>query len=134
VFAMRGVKADVFAARRVFLVGEAAHVFPPVGAQGLNMSMRDAGHVLDVVLAHDDLGCAAAMHEYQSLRLPDVLPRQTAISFMNRSLLLNDLAPNLLRVAGLAAVSAVPMIRELALREGLSPSSKLPFVMRSQQV
>jgi 2-octaprenyl-6-methoxyphenol hydroxylase len=134
VFAMRGVKADVFAARRVFLVGEAAHVFPPVGAQGLNMSMRDAGHVLDVVLAHDDPGCAAAMQEYQSLRLPDVLPRQTAISFMNRSLLLNDLAPNLLRVAGLAAVSAVPMIRKLALREGLSPSGKLPFVMRSQQV
>jgi 2-octaprenyl-6-methoxyphenol hydroxylase len=134
VFAMRGVKSDVFAARRVYLVGEAAHVFPPVGAQGLNMSMRDAGHVLDVVLAHDDSGCAAAMQEYQSLRLPDVLPRQTAISFMNRSLLLNDLAPNLLRVAGLAAVSAVPMIRKLALREGLSPSGKLPFVMRSQQV
>jgi 2-octaprenyl-6-methoxyphenol hydroxylase len=134
VFAMRGVKSDVFAARRVYLVGEAAHVFPPVGAQGLNMSMRDAGHVLDVVLAHDDPGCAAAMQEYQSLRLPDVLPRQTAISFMNRSLVLNDLAPNLLRVAGLAAVSAVPMIRKLALREGLSPSGKLPFVMRSQQV
>jgi 2-octaprenyl-6-methoxyphenol hydroxylase len=55
-FPMRGVKAKCFAAKRTYLVGEAAHVFPPVGAQGLNMSLRDAGHMVDVVLGHEDAG------------------------------------------------------------------------------
>ncbi len=129
-FAMRGVKAEKFAAQRCFLVGEAAHVFPPVGAQGLNMSLRDAGHLLDVVLGHDDAGSAAAMDAYAALRHGDVGPRQAAISIMNWSLLAEMLPPHLARAAGLAAVAFVPPLRSFAIREGLSPSGGLPFVMR----
>jgi 2-octaprenyl-6-methoxyphenol hydroxylase len=130
-FPMRGVKADGFAAKRTYLVGEAAHVFPPVGAQGLNMSLRDAGHMIDIVLAHDDPGGDAAMREYDANRRADVLPRQTAISLMNHSLLADILPPHLARAAGLAAVAYIPPLRELAMREGLSPSGGLPFAMRS---
>jgi 2-octaprenyl-6-methoxyphenol hydroxylase len=129
-FPMQGLRAANFAARRVFLVGEAAHVFPPVGAQGLNMSMRDAGHLLDVVMAHEDPASSKAMAEYDALRRPDVLPRQTAISLMNRSLLATLLPPHIARSAGLAAVATLPPLRNLALREGLAPSHGLPFVMR----
>ncbi len=129
-FAMRGVKAECFARARTFLVGEAAHVFPPVGAQGLNMSLRDAGHLVDVVTAHDDGGCEAAMKDYDAKRRVDVLPRQTAISMMNQSLLADVLPPHLARAAGLAAVALVPPLRNLAIREGLSPSGGLPFAMR----
>ena len=129
-FPMRGVKAEKFAAQRCFLVGEAAHVFPPVGAQGLNMSLRDVGHLLDVVLGHDDGGSADAVRAYEVLRRGDVLPRQTAISMMNRSLLADLLPPHLARAAGLAAVALVPPLRKFAIREGLSPSGGLPFVMR----
>jgi 2-octaprenyl-6-methoxyphenol hydroxylase len=129
-FAMRGVKARHFAARRTYLAGEAAHVFPPIGAQGLNMSLRDAGHLVDVVLAHQDAGAATALAEYESLRRPDVLPRQAAISMMNRSLLADILPPHLARAAGLAAVVLVPPLRKLAIMEGLAPSRNLPFAMR----
>jgi 2-octaprenyl-6-methoxyphenol hydroxylase len=129
-FVMRGVKAEQFAAGRTFLVGEAAHVFPPVGAQGLNMSLRDAGHLVDVVLAHQDAGNNDALKKYDQLRRLDVLPRQTAITVMNRSLLSDLLPPHLARAAGLAAVAMVPPLRALAIREGLSPSAGLPFAMR----
>jgi 2-octaprenyl-6-methoxyphenol hydroxylase len=129
-FAMRGVKAERFAAQRTYLVGEAAHVFPPVGAQGLNMSLRDAGHMVDVVLAHEDAGSDKAMQEYNALRRPDVMPRQLGISLMNRSLLSELMPPHLARAAGLAAVAMVPPLRKLAIREGLSPSNGLPFAMR----
>jgi 2-octaprenyl-6-methoxyphenol hydroxylase len=129
-FPMRGVKAERFAARRTYLVGEAAHVFPPVGAQGLNMSLRDAGHVIDVALAHEDAGSDKAMQEYDALRRPDVVPRQLGISLMNRSLLADVMPPHLVRAAGLAAVAMVPPLRKLAIREGLSPSGGLPFAMR----
>jgi 2-octaprenyl-6-methoxyphenol hydroxylase len=129
-FAMRGVKADHFAAKRCFLVGEAAHVFPPVGAQGLNMSLRDVGHLLDVVTDHKDSGSPDAMGRYDALRRSDVGPRQTAISIMNRSLLADVLPPHLARAAGLAAVAMIPPLRSFAIREGLSPSAGLPVVMR----
>ncbi len=129
-FVMRGVKAERFAAARTYLVGEAAHVFPPVGAQGLNMSLRDAGHLVDVVLGHDDAGVETAMKSYDQLRRNDVVPRQAAISMMNRSLLSDMLPPHLARVAGLGAVAMVPPLREFAIREGLSPSGGLPFAMR----
>lgn len=129
-FPMRGVRAECFAAKRTYLVGEAAHVFPPIGAQGLNMSLRDAGHMVDVVLAHEDAGSDKAMQEYDALRRPDVLPRQTGISLMNRSLLAEVMPPHLARAAGLAAVALVPPLRKLAIREGLSPSGGLPFAMR----
>jgi 2-octaprenyl-6-methoxyphenol hydroxylase len=129
-FPMRGVKANCFAAQRTFLVGEAAHVFPPVGAQGLNMSFRDAGHVVDVVLAHDDAGGDKATQVYDTLRRPDVNPRQTAITLMNSSLLSDLVPPHLARAAGLAAVAMLPPLRKLAVREGLSPSGGLPFAMR----
>jgi 2-octaprenyl-6-methoxyphenol hydroxylase len=129
-FPMRGVKAEKFAAARTFLVGEAAHVFPPVGAQGLNMSLRDAGHLVDVVLRHVDAGSDLAMLAYENLRRGDVVPRQAAISMMNRSLLADMLPPHLARAAGLAAVAFIPPLRHFAIREGLSPSGGLPHAMR----
>jgi 2-octaprenyl-6-methoxyphenol hydroxylase len=129
-FVMRGVTAEKFAAKRSFLVGETAHVFPPIGAQGLNMSFRDAGHVLDVVLGHFDAGSDDAMAAYENLRRGDVLLRQSAITLMNKSLL-SDLMPfHLARVAGLASIAAVPQLRKFAIQTGLSPSGNLPFVMR----
>jgi len=38
-----------FALHRIVLVGEAAHVLPPIGAQGLNMGLRDAADIADIV-------------------------------------------------------------------------------------
>jgi 2-octaprenyl-6-methoxyphenol hydroxylase len=129
-FPMHGVMANSFAKRRVYLVGEAAHAFPPIGAQGLNMSFRDAGHMIDVVLAHQDPGSDAAMSDYDKLRQPDIKPRQMAISMMNRTLLSEISAPHLARSLGLAAVAYVDPLRKVAIAEGLSPSQGLPFAMR----
>ncbi len=41
VFPLSGMTARRFGAARVALAGEAAHVFPPIGAQGLNLGYRD---------------------------------------------------------------------------------------------
>src|SRR5437763_3904841 len=41
-FPISGLRARTMARNRVMLIGEAGHVVPPVGAQGLNMSLRDA--------------------------------------------------------------------------------------------
>ena len=85
---MKGLTARQFAKDRVILIGEAAHVVPPIGAQGLNMSLRDAALAADLILASKDAGSDSLMAEYNALRRAEVLPRQQLIDLMNKSLLL----------------------------------------------
>lgn len=130
VFPMRGERAAVFAKNRAILLGEAAHTQPPLGAQGLNMSFRDAAQAADLIIGTKDAGAASIMKEYDKLRRVDVIPRQQMISMVNTSLLSEFAAFGLLRAAGLAAVAKIPPLRSLAMAQGLAPSSNLPFAMR----
>lgn len=130
-FPMRGQIATRFAANRTMLIGEAAHVFPPVGAQGLNMSFRDAGHVADTASANDDPGCGEAMLEYDRRRQADIQTRTMAISLVNHTLLAEASASHLLRATGFAAIAKIPPLRNLVMRQGLSPEDQLPYMMRA---
>jgi 2-octaprenyl-6-methoxyphenol hydroxylase len=129
-FPMRGVSAERYGARRVFLVGEAAHVFPPVGAQGLNMSLRDIGHAVELIRDSADPGSPEVLENYDKRRRPDIEPRQLAISAVNHTLLAESVAPHALRALGLRVMSLVPPLRDYVMHEGLSPQSRLPEMMR----
>ena len=115
-----------FAQRRIVLVGEAAHVIPPIGAQGLNMGLRDAadiaGIVRDALSSGDDPGAPPSLRRYELARSADVLSRIFAIDLANRSLLSDLLPMQSLRAAGLHLVGSVGPLRRLAMREGLAPS------------
>jgi 2-octaprenyl-6-methoxyphenol hydroxylase len=50
-FPLAAETAQVFAARRIALVGEAAHRIPPIGAQGLNLGLRDAATIGELAVA-----------------------------------------------------------------------------------
>jgi 2-octaprenyl-6-methoxyphenol hydroxylase len=115
-----------FAGKRVVLVGEAAHVIPPIGAQGLNMGLRDAADIAaivrDAISLGDDPGAPSTLRRYDMARRADVLSRTFAIDVANRSLL-SDLVPvQSLRAAGLHLIGSVGPLRRLAMREGLAPS------------
>ncbi len=49
VFPLAIETADAFARGRIALVGEAAHVVPPIGAQGLNLGLRDGATIAEIV-------------------------------------------------------------------------------------
>lgn len=121
-----------FAANRVALVGEAAHVFPPIGAQGLNLGIRD---VVDLVAAvpgsADDPGSEAVLSAYDRKRRPDILARATAVNLLNGSLLSDMLPAQLARSAGLSLLGAVGPLRALFMREGLKPGSGFAAVASS---
>ena len=115
-----------FAKARIALVGEAAHVLPPIGAQGLNMGLRDAADIADIVreamLAGEDPGAPQVLERYDSARRADVASRTFAIDLANRSLLSDLLPMQSLRAAGLHLIGSVGPLRRLAMREGLAPS------------
>jgi 2-octaprenyl-6-methoxyphenol hydroxylase len=115
-----------FAGRRIALVGEAAHVLPPIGAQGLNMGLRDAADIADIareaMLQGEDPGSPPVLSRFNSARRADVASRIFAIDLANRSLLSDFLPMQTLRAAGLHLIGALGPLRRLAMREGLAPS------------
>ena len=111
---------------RIVLVGEAAHVIPPIGAQGLNMGLRDAADLADIARqameTGEDPGAPQVTKRYDSARRADVASRIFAIDIANRSLLSDLLPMQTLRAAGLQLIGSIGPLRRLAMREGLAPS------------
>jgi 2-octaprenyl-6-methoxyphenol hydroxylase len=115
-----------FARNRIALVGESAHVVPPIGAQGLNLGLRDATDIARLAgeaLSHgEDPGSPQVLARYQSARRGDVMSRTFAIDLANRSLLSDFLPMQSIRAAGLHLIGSIGPLRRLAMREGLAPS------------
>lgn len=129
-FTMQSQRATSFAKSRAMLVGEAAHALPPIGAQGLNLSLRDAATAADMIIGADDPGSKLITTAYDNKRRTDVGPRFAMTGLLNASLL-SELQPfHLARAAGLAAVAKFPPLRQFALQQGLGTASQLPFAMR----
>ncbi|MBD3848793.1 UbiH/UbiF family hydroxylase [Bosea sp. SSUT16] len=117
---MGGLSVDRFAAGRMALIGEAAHVFPPIGAQGLNLGLRDVAALRDAVAERDDPGAEGAMTAYDAARRTDVRLRTGAVDALNRTLLSDLLPADLMRGAGLLALSRIGPLRRFVMRQGLA--------------
>jgi 2-octaprenyl-6-methoxyphenol hydroxylase len=127
-FALTIERPAQFASHRVALVGESAHVVPPIGAQGLNMGLRDAVDIADIagsaISLGEDPGSPVVLARYQSARRSDVTSRLIAIDVANRSLLSNFLPMQSLRAAAMHLLGSFGPLRRLAMREGLAPTWK----------
>ena len=123
-FPLSGMAAKAFGKDRAILIGEAAHAFPPIGAQGLNLSLRDimaaTSLLSDLPTIPDDFGA-----RYDRKRRADVLTRTVSVDLLNRSLLSDFLPVQMLRAVGLQALASVPLLRNLMMHEGLNPGSAL---------
>jgi len=121
---------DRFALNRVALVGEAAHVFPPIGAQGLNLGIRDIEDIVEIAARHrQDPGAAEALRAYDLKRRPDVMARSTAVNLLNRSLLSDFLPAQMARGASLGLLSSIAPLRGFFMREGMQPGSGIARIL-----
>jgi 2-octaprenyl-6-methoxyphenol hydroxylase len=127
-FALTIERPAQFASHRVALVGESAHVVPPIGAQGLNMGLRDAADIADIaghaISLGEDPGSPEVLARYQSARRADVASRLIAIDVANRSLLSDFVGMQSLRAVGMHLLGSFGPLRRLAMREGLAPTWK----------
>lgn len=114
--------ADQFGVGRTMLVGEAGHAFPPIGAQGLNLGLRDINQAVNSLKdASGPEHAAQAVSRYNRKRRLDITSRTAGVDLLNRALLSDFLPMQALRAGGLAALSALPPLRMLAMREGMTP-------------
>jgi 2-octaprenyl-6-methoxyphenol hydroxylase len=112
--------AGRFAGERAALIAEAAHVVPPIGAQGLNMSLADIacllGHARE---AHGGLGARAMLDAYHRRRWPEVKARVTGIDLLNRASMAGSAQLRDLRARALGLMHETAPVRRVLMKAGM---------------
>jgi 2-octaprenyl-6-methoxyphenol hydroxylase len=138
VFPLSYETADGFARERIALIGEAAHVVPPIGAQGLNLGLRDGAAIAEIVADarrdNVDLGNPELLTRYDSERRADVTSRGIAIDLLNRSLPTDFLPAHGARGLSLYLIDRIGPLRRALMREGVAPAASQPRLMRGEMV
>jgi 2-octaprenyl-6-methoxyphenol hydroxylase len=112
--------ADRLSSERVALIAEAAHVVPPIGAQGLNMSLNDLAALLDLAVANrEDPGAPGVLETYQRKRWPDARARVAGIDLLNRTSMAGAPVLRDLRRLGLKTLHDVRPLRRAVMQAGL---------------
>ncbi|UWQ78407.1 UbiH/UbiF family hydroxylase [Leisingera sp. S132] len=105
---------------RLALMAEAAHVVPPIGAQGLNMSLGDLRSLLDLAEARPEaLGDAQMLAAYHKARHNEILLRVKGIDLLNRTSMLSPRPLRDLRAFGLNALYSLAPVRKTLMQMGL---------------
>ena len=112
-------RADRLNASRVALIAEAAHVIPPIGAQGLNMSLADLTCLLDLVEGAKDIGAPEVLTHYNRQRWTDMAARVKGVDMLNRAAMTDVQMMRDLRVAGLRTLYGITPMRRAAMKTGL---------------
>jgi 2-octaprenyl-6-methoxyphenol hydroxylase len=112
--------AERMAGQRTALLAEAAHVVPPIGAQGLNMSLADLAVLLDLAQANPGgLGDRAMLDSYHARRHFEVQARVTGIDALNRASMLGAQGLRDLRASALNMLYSAAPVRRTLMKAGL---------------
>ena len=113
-------EAERLSGERLALMAEAAHVVPPIGAQGLNMSLADLRCLLDLAQARPEgLGDAQMLDVYHKARHADIRLRVQGIDLLNRASMVSAQPLRDARAKGLDALYALAPVRRTLMQMGL---------------
>jgi 2-octaprenyl-6-methoxyphenol hydroxylase len=113
-------EAERLTGQRVALLAEAAHVLPPIGAQGLNMSLKDIACLRDLTMERPNgLGDRQMLDRYHQQRISDIRVRVAGITALNRVSQISAEPLRDIRARGLDALYGMKPVRTSLMRMGL---------------
>lgn len=112
-------------APRLALIAEAAHVVPPIGAQGLNMSLSDIAALRNIITKVEDPGLPAPLSRYHRTRWPQMSARVVGIDALNRAAMAQTSTLRNIRNSALHAIGSIQPIKHQLMAHGLGASRTL---------
>jgi 2-octaprenyl-6-methoxyphenol hydroxylase len=121
-------------AKRLALVGDAAHAIHPIAGQGLNLGFRDAAALAEVLVEGArvglDLGDQILLERYQRWRSLDALSVAFATDSLTRVYGIPGAAASAIRRFGMGLVGRISPVRDRLMSEARGTSGELPLLLR----
>jgi 2-octaprenyl-6-methoxyphenol hydroxylase len=128
--------ARSFIADRLALIGDAAHIIHPIAGQGLNMGLRDAAALAEVIADAARLGLdpggADTLERYQRWRRFDTMSMGAATDGLNRLFSNESDALRIVRDVGLGLVERMPALKRVFVREAAGFTGEVPKLLRGE--
>lgn len=130
--------ARAFIARRVALVGDAAHGVHPIAGQGLNLGLKDvaalAEAVVDQARAGLDIGAVEPLCRYERWRRFDTMTSAAAFDILNRAFSNDNALLRSIRAIGLETVDRVPFLKRRLVAEASGTTGTLPRLLKGEPI
>ncbi len=124
---LKALLAQSITAPRTALIAEAAHAMSPIGAQGLNLSLRDvdilSNIIIDAAKLGEDIGNDIVLSRYASARHLDLQTRFYGVDQYNKVVSNNIGFIRSLRRGGLNTLNTIPALKKIAMNIGLKPAA-----------
>ena len=133
-FSLRRLAAHHYAAQRVALIGDAAHVVHPLAGQGVNLGLLDAAALAELLLdargEREDPGAFGVLRHYERWRKSQVAFMSAAIDGFDRFLAHGKGPVSRLAQKGLGWVNRSHELKRFFISRALGTAGELPRVAR----
>ena len=121
VFPSETIRVNKLFANRCILIGESAHVIPPIGAQGLNLGLRDIEAIHSLLDKNKNInpGSKIITSKYNHLRWSDIYKRYKSVNLLYQSMMNYNFKNSIIRNLGIISLQKSKMIRNILLHEGM---------------
>jgi 2-octaprenyl-6-methoxyphenol hydroxylase len=131
-FPVKLMQSNQYIAPRLALIGDAAHCCHPVAGQGMNLGIRDAVALAEVLIAAhqagEDIGSKSVLNRYAKWRKPENWVILAFTDLLDRMFSNQILPIVIVRRIGLLLLDRVPLFKYLALRLMTGLAGKIPQV------
>ena len=130
--------ARSYVADRFALIGDAAHGVHPIAGQGLNLALRDAAALAEVLIEAArlglDLGNAEILSRYERWRRFDSAVSTATFDGLNRLFSSDNAFVRAMRDLGLGVVDRLPAVKQLLVTEAAGLSGEVPRLLRGEAI